>query len=62
MESIVLDELKTHLEKLNIPNDHQHGFRKGRSCLTNLLVCLEDWTENMDSSHPVDVIYLDMAN
>ena len=61
MESIVLDELKTHLEKLNVPNDHQHGFRKGKSCLTNLLVCLEDWTENMDSSHPVDVIYLDMA-
>ena len=62
MESIILDKLSEHLQKLNIPNDHQHGFRKGRSCLTNLLVCLEDWTSNIDQGHPVDVIYLDIRD
>ena len=27
----------------NIIANEQHGFRRGRSCLTNLLVTLEEW-------------------
>ena len=37
----------------------QHGFVKGRSCLTNLLEVLEHWTSCMDEGYGVDVIYLD---
>ena len=34
-------------------------FRKGRSCLTNLLETFESWTEDVDQGHSVDVILLD---
>ena len=39
----------------------QHGFRKGRSCLTNLLSFLDRVTEELDDGGSVDVIYLDFA-
>jgi len=37
-EAILRDALVEHLEKNALITDSQHGFRKGRSCLTNLLV------------------------
>ena len=39
----------------------QHGFRKGYSCSTNLLVFLQTVTSAIDSSHNVEAIYLDLA-
>ena len=39
-----------HMEKNNLFTNHQHGFRKGSSCSTQLIEVLEDWT---------DTIYLD---
>ena len=37
----------------------QHGFVKGRSCLTNLLEFFEEVTRKLDKGESVDVIYLD---
>ena len=42
-------------------NISQHGFRKGRSCLTNLLSFLEEVTERLDATNSIDVVYLDFA-
>ena len=42
-------------------NESQHGFMKGRSCLTNLLEYLETVTKLLDEGVPVDIIYLDFA-
>jgi len=39
----------------------QHGFRKGYSCASNLLVCLETVTAELNDKHNVDIIYLDLA-
>jgi len=41
LEFILRDELVEHLEKLHLLYESQHGFRRGRSCLSNLLVFLE---------------------
>ena len=41
MESLFRDEIVQHLEFNGLINDSQHGFRKGRSCLTNLLTFLD---------------------
>ena len=37
IESCVKDAMLTHLLKNNLNIPDQHGFTKGRSCLTNLL-------------------------
>ena len=37
---------------------HQHGFLKGRSCLTNLLEFMEHVSKWADDGTSVDVIYL----
>lgn len=39
----------------------QHGFVIGRSCQTNMLMCLERWTESLDSGKSVDVAYFDYS-
>jgi ribonuclease P/MRP protein subunit RPP40 len=47
------------LSNNNLFKDSQHGFRNKRSCLTNLLKFMEKVAKYLDSSEPVDVIYLD---
>ena len=39
----------------------QHGFNKGKSCLTNLLFFLEDVTKAIDEGKPLCVIYLEFS-
>ena len=61
MESIIKDKIVEHLQKFNLLNDSQHGFMKGKSCLTNLLEYLEIVTKVLDEGDPLDIIYLDFA-
>ena len=61
MESILKDCIISHLEHFSLIRNSQHGFMKGRSCLTNLLEFLENVTSELDDGNPVDVIYLDFA-
>ena len=59
LEHIIKQEIVIYLENNNIINNSQHGFRKGRSCLTNLLEFVEYVANYIDKGEPVDVIYLD---
>ena len=59
LESIVREHIVEHLETNNILSNKQHGFREGRSCLTNLLELVESWTEILDEGNGIDVAYLD---
>ena len=59
LESIIKDVIWQHLDNNNIINDTQHGFRKGRSCLSNLLCFLNDVGSWVDDGNAVDAIYLD---
>ena len=47
-EAIIRDALVRHLEDNHLITDSQHGFRKGRSCLTNLLEFLDKVTGCID--------------
>ncbi len=61
MESLIKDVIVEHLKKHNLIIDSQHGFRQGRSWLTNLLIFLEELSSYIDQGYPVDVIYLDFS-
>lgn len=40
-------------------SESQHGFVPGRSCVSQLLQVMDDWTSYLDAGIPVDTIYLD---
>ena len=59
MESIFRDTLLHYFEKQDLLTSCQHGFRKRKSCPTNLLETLESWTRLPDEGYGIDAIYLD---
>ena len=59
IESLIRDQLLAFLIDEGLLAYQQHGFRPGRSCETQLLEVLDDWTSNIENGTPTDVIYLD---
>ena len=61
MEQIILGEITWHMRGVQGIRPSQHGFMKGRSCLTNL-ISFYDWvTRLVDEGKAVDVVYLDFS-
>ena len=60
-ERVLRIRLVDHLERNNILPDNQHGFRKNRSCLTQLLEHVDSVLKELNSGKEVDVIYLDYS-
>jgi len=56
---IIKNSILGHLTKFSLIRESQHGFTKGRSCLTNLLEFMEEVTDKLDNGKPFDIIYLD---
>ncbi|CAH8608113.1 unnamed protein product, partial [Dicrocoelium dendriticum] len=56
-ERILKQALHLHLEKLDVISPAQHGFRRARSCITNLLVAREKWAQSVDAGHRLDVVF-----
>ena len=61
MERLIQDKLVNFLERNKIISCHQHGFQKKSSCITQLLECLNDWTDSYDKKQSTDVVYLDFS-
>ena len=59
LEKIVREGILDHICRENLFSQSQHGFRNGRSCLTNLLETFKEWMDLCDEGHPVDVVFLD---
>ena len=59
LESIIKDRVVNFLETNNLINTSQHGFRQGRSCVTNLLDFYHYVFGECDRSRAVDVVFLD---
>ena len=51
----------SHLVKNNLLSKHQFGFCKGRSCISQLLVVIQEWMSCIDKDVPTDAIYLDFS-
>ena len=50
-----------HLDHHKILTDAQHGFRKSRSCETQILVTVHDIAKSLASGEQVDAILLDFS-
>ena len=61
MESIVRDAMVEHLVRNNLFTNDQHGFVPGRDCITQLLICMEIWTNMIEDGVCFDVIYTDFS-
>lgn len=51
----------THFDNHKILHDAQHGFRKRRSCESQLIITIHEIARRMCKSTQVDVILLDFA-
>ena len=52
MKKIIRDILIDYMEENGFFTKHQHVFRKGRSCATQLIEEMEQWTEDLDKKTP----------
>ena len=60
-EHIIVSETLSHLERENILVDYQHGFRRRRSCETQLLITSHDLASILNRRSQADVAVLDFA-
>ena len=61
MEHIVASQLMTHLERHDILSSKQHGFRKHKSTISQLLITSNDLATNLNSRSQTDCILLDFS-
>merc|ERR1712240_268031 len=58
LEAIVRGEVQEFLEDNGLLTEGQHRFRKGQSCISQILVHCEKILEALEKGYNLDVIYL----
>lgn len=61
LEHIITSNTIRHVEGQRMLTDAQHGFRKQRSCETQLIVTIQDLAKSIDDKSQSDVILLDFC-
>ena len=61
LEHIIHSHIINHLEHHNILTDTQHGFRKKRSCETQLLKTVNDLVKTLNEKGQADAVLLDFS-
>ena len=61
LEHIIASNLHCHLEEHGFLSDAQHGFRKLRSCETQLYATLQDFFDTLEAGGRLDAVVLDFS-
>lgn len=59
LEQFIRDAIVDHMNLAKLYSNCQHGFRQHRSCVTQLLEVMEDFTKMFDDREDFDIVYLD---
>ena len=60
-EHIITSQIHRHLDNHHVLTDAQHGFRKNRSCESQLLLTTNDLHRTLEENGQVDLILLDFS-
>ena len=61
IEHIIHSQVISHLERHNILADQQHGFRKRRSCESQLITTIHDLANGLNERKQIDAVLLDFS-
>ena len=61
LEHIMYSHIYSHFAKYDLLCDQQHGFRQGRSCETQLLLTINDFSKSLNNNDQTDVVLLDFS-
>ncbi|CAM4701470.1 unnamed protein product [Lepidochelys kempii] len=61
MEYVLKESILKPLDERKVIRNSQHGFTKGKSCLTNLIAFYDEITGSVDEGKAVDVLFLDFS-
>ena len=61
MEHILHSQVMQHLDHHNILSDSQYGFRKKRSCDSQLILIIQDLASSLEDGEQIDAVLLDFS-
>ena len=61
LDHIIHTSVISHFERNNILTDCQHGFRKRRSCETQLIRTINDLARGLNDKQQIDAVLLDFS-
>ena len=61
MEQLILEVIIKQVKEKKVIRSSQHGFTKGKSCLSNLIAFYDDMTVWVNEGRAVDVVYLNLS-
>ena len=61
LEKLIRQAFVKHMSQNNLFTKERNGFLGGRSCITQWLSALDEWTDALDNGVAIDTIYFDFA-